>query len=473
MSIAFLPSLRCQLPVLLFLLQGAFIAVFNLFFTFEDPSTHFDTSNATTTAEGLDDLENIFPFFKDVHIMLFAGLGLMLSFLKLYGFGGIAVNFLIANFAIQWSMVVQGFFYHFRHGVIVLKLRNVLEAEFAGVTALISAGAVLGRTSPVQLLLLTAVEIPLFVVNDWLINEYFHIIDVGGTVAIHIFSCYFGLGVAQILYRPSLRKRHLKEVTTSNTDLLSLLGTIFLWIFWPSFNSVLAKTREAQHRAIVNTFLALSSGTITTFAMSSLIDKQGRLSLVHLQNASLAGGVAVGVSADLISPGGAFTIGCLASISCSLGFQYLSPFLAKKIKVQDQCGIHNLHGLPGIIGTVGSIVVILLGPVDTFGLSLHETLYHDGLEGQQPTLGLFGNRETWTAQRQALHQAAALGVTFGVSLFGGYITGLLMRFPCFVHPSKDDFFDDQLYFQVPEDSGTKWISNEELQKHLLVPLKHI
>ncbi|KAM3921432.1 ammonium transporter Rh type A-like [Leptodactylus fuscus] len=472
MSIVFSPSLRCQLPVLLILLQGTFIAIFILFFNFEDPFSHFNTSNVTTTA-GENDLDTIFPLFKDVHIMLFAGLGLMLSFLKLYGFGGIAINFLIANFAIQWSMVVQGFFYHYRHGVILLRLNNILEAEFAAVTALISAGAVLGRTSPVQLLLLSAIEIPLFVVNDWLVNEYFHIIDVGGTVAIHIFSCYFGLGVSQILYQPSLRKGHIKEVTTSNSDLLSLLGTIFLWIFWPSFNSVLAKSRDAQHRAIVNTFLALSSGTITTFASSSLIDKQGRISLVHLQNASLAGGVAVGILADQISPGGAFCIGCLASVSCTLGFQYLSPLLAKKIKVQDQCGIHNLHGLPGIIGTIGSIVVILLGPVDTYGSSLHDTLYNNGLEGQQLVLGILGDRKTWTAQGQALMQAAALGVTFGVSLFGGYITGLLMRLPCFVHPSYDHFFDDHLYFQVPEDSGNKWMSNDKLQERLLVPLKHI
>ncbi|XP_044152551.1 ammonium transporter Rh type A-like [Bufo gargarizans] len=470
MSIVFSASLRCQLPVLLLIFQGAFIAIFILFFSFEEPFSYLNTSNVTATA-GVDDLD-IFPLFKDVHIMLFAGLGLMLSFLRLYGFGGIAINFLIANFSIQWAMVVQGFFYHFKHGMIHLRLNNILEAEFAAVTALISAGAVLGRTSPVQLILLSALEIPLFVINDWLVNKYFHILDIGGTVAIHIFSCYFGLGISQILYQPSLQRGHKKETTTSNSDLLSLLGTIFLWIFWPSFNSVLAKTREAQHRAIVNTFLALSSGTMTTFAMSSLVDKRGRISLAHLQNASLAGGVAVGISADIISPGGAFSIGCLASMACTLGFQYLSPFLAKKIKLQDQCGIHNLHGLPGIIGTIGSIVVILLGPFDTYGSSLHETLYSNGLD-EQPILGVLGNRETWTTKGQALQQAAALGVTIGVSLFGGYITGLLMRLPCFFHPFKENYFDDQLYFQVSEDIENKWISNEKLQEHLLVPLKQI
>ncbi|MEE6521320.1 hypothetical protein FKM82_019471 [Ascaphus truei] len=467
MSIVFTPSLRCQLPVLLALLQATLLGVFILFVSYDDQSNAAFLSN-TTAAED-NRLYATFSLFKDVHLMLFVGLGLMLSFLKLYGFGAMAFNFLVANFSIQWSLVVQGFLYHYRDGKIHLSLENVLNAEFAAVTSLISAGAVLGRTSPVQLLLLSFLEIPLFVLNDWLINEYFHIIDVGGTVAIHIFSCYFGLGVSQILYRPGLRSGHAKETPTPNSDLLSLLGTLFLWIFWPSFNSVMAQIGDAQHRAILNTFLALSSGTLTTFILSSLLDKRGRISLVHLQNATLAGGVAIGASADLmITPGGAIGLGCLASLSCIFGFQYLSPFLAKKLKVQDQCGIHNLHGLPGIIGTLGSIVVILFGPVDTYGSRQIDTM-----DLGESLVGGLEKRGTWSSTDQALHQATALGVTFGVSLFGGYMTGLLLKLPCLVHPTDEFCFDDQLYFQVPGDSGEKWISKANPQRDVFMPLKQV
>lgn len=28
-----------------------------------------------------------------------------------------------------------------------------------------------------------------------------------------------------------------------------------------------------------------------------------------------------------------------------LGYQYLTPFLTRKFKMQDICGIHNLHGM--------------------------------------------------------------------------------------------------------------------------------
>ncbi|OCT60321.1 ammonium transporter Rh type A-like [Xenopus laevis] len=469
MSIVFNPSVRCQLPVLLLLLQGILIAIFAVFLSYDEPSSAASLSNITVAKN--NHLDTYFLLFKDVQLMLFVGLGLLLSFLKLYGFGAMAFNLLIANFSIQWAVLVQGFFYHYRDGKIHFGLENVMHAEFAAVTALISAGAILGRSSPVQLLLLSMLEIPLFVLNDWLINYYFRIIDVGGTVAIHVFSCYFGLGVSRMLYRPRLRAGHLKNITTPTTDLLSLLGAIILWIFWPSFNSVLAKSAEAQHRAVLNTFLALSFSTLTTFALSSLMDRRGRISLVHLQNSILAGGVAVGASADMmITPAGASGLGCIAALSCILGFQYISPFLEKKLKVQDQCGIHNLHGLPAIIGTLGSILAILFERVDTAGHVFtsdipieKESLIPDTAEGNG----------AWNATDQALNQAAALGVTFGVSLLGGYITGLLLKPPCLVHPSDEMCFDDQPYFQIAIDSEETWSLNLKAQGELLVPLKQV
>ena len=44
----------------------------------------------------------------------------------------------------------------------------------------------------------------------------------------------------------------------------------------------------------------------------------------HIQNASLAGGVVVGATADMmLTPGGAAVLGALAGIISTLGFKYL------------------------------------------------------------------------------------------------------------------------------------------------------
>ncbi len=60
----------------------------------------------------------------------------------------------------------------------------------------------------------------------------------------------------------------------------------------------------------------------------------------------MAGGVAVGTVADMnIRPYAAMIIGSLAGILSVLGYQYVSPFLKKKLYLNDTCGVNNLHGL--------------------------------------------------------------------------------------------------------------------------------
>jgi ammonium transporter Rh len=59
--------------------------------------------------------------------------------------------------------------------------------------------------------------------------------------------------------------------------------------------------------------------------------------MVHIQNATLAGGVAVGTIADMvIQPYGALLIGSIAGAISTIGFQYLTPKL-KKICIHDTC----------------------------------------------------------------------------------------------------------------------------------------
>lgn len=61
---------------------------------------------------------------------------------------------------------------------------------------------------------------------------------------------------------------------------LSLTGTLFLWMYWPSFNSAIADHGDGQHRAVINTYLALAASVLTTFAISSISQKHGKLDMV-------------------------------------------------------------------------------------------------------------------------------------------------------------------------------------------------
>ena len=72
---------------------------------------------------------------------------------------------------------------------------------------------------------------------------------------------------------------HAKEGSVYHSDLFAMIGSLFLWLFWPSFNSGGLDGID-RHRAIVNTYLALASCCVTAFTVSALVDKKGKLNMV-------------------------------------------------------------------------------------------------------------------------------------------------------------------------------------------------
>ena len=83
-----------------------------------------------------------------------------------------------------------------------------------------------------------------------------------------------------------------------------------------------------------------------------MIEPQFSISVqVHIQNSTLAGGVAIGSAANLsLSPGGALGIGIFAGILSTIGYIHIQPALEATANLRDTCGVHNLHGMPGILG---------------------------------------------------------------------------------------------------------------------------
>ncbi|XP_057683527.1 rh50-like protein [Corythoichthys intestinalis] len=465
-------SLRVRLPVLVFALEVMIVGLFATFVTYDDNADAKFQNNGTNPMDNA--VYKDYPFFADIQVMIFIGFGCLLAFFRLYGFGGMVFNFLVATFSIQWAILVQGYFQFSNDGKIQLGVINLINAEFACAVVLISFGAVLGKTSPLQLLVMALLEVPIFAVTEWAVLKYLKINDAGGSILIHLFACYFGLGVTFVLYRPGLNKGHAKENTSYQSDILSLMGTLFLWVFWPSFNSSLTLKGDDQHRAILHTFIGLCASTITAFALSALLNKNGKLSMADIQNVTLAGGVTVGASVDMmISPAAAYALGMVGCAACMLGYKYLSPVLAHRFRIQDQCGIHNLHGLTGLISCTAGICAIMMANEEVYGPSLYETFSHRApkegdpkllelqalIPGLPPGLGR-------TAREQALFQVAAMFSTIAVAAVGGLLTGVVLKMPYLASPSDDLCFDDQLYFDMPLDSYlplnlNRWSNEEE------------
>ncbi|KAM4601551.1 ammonium transporter Rh type A [Polymixia lowei] len=423
---AYSTNMRLKFPILALALEIITIILFAVFVVYDDGKDHGHGSHNATDKDHKDPM-TLYPMFQDVHVMIFIGFGFLMTFLKRYGFSSVGVNLLLAAFGLQWGLLMQGI-WHLTDGKIKVNIFKIINADFSTATVLISFGAVLGKTSPVQLLIMTVLEITIFSANEHIVANILEANDVGASMIIHAYGAYFGLAVARVLYRPALRNGHENDGSVYHSDLFAMIGTVFLWMFWPSFNSAIAEPGLTQLTAVINTYLSLATCVLSAYAISSLVEHRGKLDMVHIQNATLAGGVAVGTCADMdIGPYGAMLIGLLAGIISTLGFKYLTPILASHLGIQDTCGVHNLHGMPGILGGLAGIVAVALGK----------------------------------KKGEAAMQAAALASSLGFALVGGAVTGAIMKLPIWGQPPDQNCFDDSIYWEVPEEEE----ENEESLAH--------
>jgi ammonium transporter Rh len=133
---------------------------------------------------------------------------------------------------------------------------------------------------------------------------------------------------------------------------------------------------DEREKTVVNTVLALCGATLITYLLSTVLRK-GKTSIADIANASLAGGVAIGATCNLVSAPTAFLIGILAGGICVIGYVVIQPILQKYLKIVDTCGVHNLHGMPGLLGGIIAVFVVpdaakaqIIGILCTVGLAL-------------------------------------------------------------------------------------------------------
>ncbi|CAN7943752.1 unnamed protein product [Ixodes pacificus] len=393
--------------------------------------------------------------------MVFVGFGFLMTFLKRYSFSAVGFTLLIAALTIQWAILMRGA-WDTHDGKILIDVTGMIGAEFTAAVVLISFGAVLGKTSPLQLLVMAIIEVVIFACNEHLGIEKFLAVDIGGSIFLHTFGAYFGLAVTFVLNKKEYRE-HSKEGSVYHSDVFAMIGTLFLWLFWPSFNAALA-FGDARHRAVINTFMCLLACTVTAFAaFLSLVSQVFKQNLpilqVHIQNSTVAGGVAMGATADMmVHPYGAFIIGSVAGALSVFGYKFITPFLCRRLRIHDTCGINNLHGMPGILAGIVSAVVAASATEEEYNYSLY-TLYParappvnstDLEQIRFYTMAVHAGLGR-SASSQGLFQLAALACTLAIAIGGGLFTGLIMKLKFFDAPSVDDLFDDETSWEIEED----------------------
>jgi ammonium transporter Rh len=353
-------------------------------------------------AAGLRQVEQ-YNFSIHILAMLLVGFGFLMVFVKKYGYSATTGTYLVVGLGIPLYMFLRSSGVLSAEAMAPDSIHALLLAEFACASALIAMGAVLGRLRLYQYAILAGLLIPAYMLNEWLVLDgglgfTKGFVDAAGSIVIHAFGAYFGLGLAIAL----TNSRHLEQSIESDdtSDRFSMLGSMVLWIFWPSFCSAVVPAEQLP-RTVIATILALCGATLATYVLSSVLRK-GKPLFADICNAALAGGVSVGATCNTVSAPGAFLIGLLAGSICVVGYVIIQPMLQAKFKLVDTCGVHNLHGMPGLLGGLIAVFVVpgaasaqILGILVTVVLALaagvisgyvirltgeKEAAYEDGLE---------------------------------------------------------------------------------------------
>merc|ERR1712099_196588 len=145
----------------------------------------------------------------------------------------------------------------------------------------------------------------------------------------------------------------------------------------------------------MGTVLALIGSTASAFYFSQS-QNGGKFDPVHIQNSTLAGGVAIGATARLaLTPACALITGLIAGAISVWGYDYSSPALESTFGIYDTCGVGNLHGFPSVVGGLLSVLFVVIYP----------------------------DADIFTSSAQFIYQLMGVAATLAGSIVTGFITG--------------------------------------------------
>ncbi|NXO85332.1 RHL protein, partial [Sitta europaea] len=334
-------NFRCSVPWLILLLQTLFLI--HAFFGFPAVDDTYSPSS-------------FYPEFQDVNHMVIFGFGFFLMVLRRYGFSSTGFNFLLIVLGVQCSVLVEDLLVFLRVQRNEIGMRSLAKAVMSMTAVVISTGAVLGKANPVQLIVMTLVELIIFYVSRCINRTFLQVPEHLTLLHVHLFGAYFGLAVTSRFPEPPPGLD--KHRSSPKSDLFSMLGTVFVWVFWPSFSSILAGSKR---EAVLNTYLALAVSAVAAFLLSALTSKDGKFRMAHIHSAVLAGGVTISHTAHSIQhPWIAMILGLLGSVITILGSHCLQRCFHPALKLQDTSGVHFTFGLPAVLGAVAAVVLCVL-----------------------------------------------------------------------------------------------------------------
>lgn len=395
--------------VLMTLLQIGIIILFAFYYRHTRPG---ETENYSQIEKNFDK----YPYFIDMHIMIFIGFGFLLSCFHKGRLHFIATCFWVAALCLQLFFLASTIFRNIskefsgeKTQPAVFNINNLIGATGCAASQLIALCCIIGKGNNLQYLIMAFFGVILFAVNSLFVtdNSYLGCREIGGSMVVHTFGAAYGIGLTILLNYPN-SKNKVNLYGNQNTYVTGILGTLFFWCFWPSSNSAMANSLVERQIAIVNTYFSLIASAITSY-MFSIIYHGGKFDMDHILAGSIAGGVIIGTNADLVYDGYvAFILGAIAALICCSLSTYSRGFL-KWMGAHDVAGAFDLHLVPGFVGGMLS--------------AIFRQVYIDD--------------RGWA-------QAVGTLISLGIGLLGGLIVGISVR-GCHYELDKNQYYNDLHY----------------------------
>jgi ammonium transporter Rh len=257
--------------------------------------------------------------------------------------------------------------------------------------------------------------------------------DAGGSATIHVFGAYFGVVTSYILGKSVQPKS--KPESTYNSNLFALIGTLFFWMFWPSFNAGVYTTvlvdGTDRINVITNTIVALTGSCLGAYMFSGFF--RDKFSMEDILRSTLAGGVIIAAPCRvIINPAASLVIGLLAGIISGFLYKHLNKTLEEK-GFYDTCGVHTLHGIIGILGGILSAICV----------SYYQKFPLDDAV-QAATYPWYSLRTDRNFYGQGGIQIAGTFISLGIGIAAGIVAGILCKL-VYVFEAEE-FYRDDIYF---------------------------
>ena len=137
-----------------------------------------------------------------------------------------------------WNMVITGKDEAVSLSKIPIALDSMIIGDFGAAAAMIAFGCILGKCNLQQLMFLVFWEMIIYGLNAAIVVNVIGATDMGGSMYIHTFGAYFGLA-ATYFFQGKRAEASLNAKSDYNAEVTALIGTLFLWMYYPSFNGCL------------------------------------------------------------------------------------------------------------------------------------------------------------------------------------------------------------------------------------------